>query len=462
MIWGLIVTLNCAAKNFAGIMTLRVLLGCFESAIAPGLMLITGMWYKKEGMPYIHRHDNCSLLIKLEQPLRMGIWYMGCGTAPIIGSLVAYGLLFYTGTAFKAWQILFLVFGLITIATGILVILILPDNPMTCRWLSKEEKLVAIERLRDNKNSIENKHFKWSQFKEVFTDPQTYFLSIYTIAGLIPNGATSSFQGILINSMGFDTKQTQLLTLPGGVVTILVVWVTGWLGGKYNARILWSCITLLVGILGACMLAFLKKSPAGQLAGNYLIFFTTAPLSLSYALVSANYAGHTKKVTMNAVMLMSFCLGNILGPLTFRGRDAPEYVPAKIALIVSMAVSLLFTAALYPYYVWENKRRDKMREEGEVQEDADWMDLTDRENRSFRVSSPFLQLLFLFLVMTKFGANLWFIVLLLNFTACLDDFTAAWLCVYTRRHWIISFAIGFLSYMPYFTLGLTAFTFAVG
>lgn len=103
-----------------------------------------------------------------------------------------------------------------------------------------------------------------------------------------------------------------------------------------------------------------------------------------------------------------------------------------------------------------------MREEGEVQEDADWMDLTDRENRSFRVSSPFLQLLFLFLVMTKFGANLWFIVLLLNFTACLDDFTAAWLCVYTRRHWIISFAIGFLSYMPYFTLGLTAFTFAVG
>ena len=35
MIWGLMTTLNCAANNFAGLMTLRVLLGCFESAIAP-------------------------------------------------------------------------------------------------------------------------------------------------------------------------------------------------------------------------------------------------------------------------------------------------------------------------------------------------------------------------------------------------------------------------------------------
>lgn len=34
-LWGLMTTLNCTAKNFGGLMTLRVLLGCFESAIAP-------------------------------------------------------------------------------------------------------------------------------------------------------------------------------------------------------------------------------------------------------------------------------------------------------------------------------------------------------------------------------------------------------------------------------------------
>jgi hypothetical protein len=67
-------TLNCTAKNFPGLMVLRVLLGCFESAIAPAyvhsprtpfldlflyhfrLILITSMWYKRDGtFIFIHQ-----------------------------------------------------------------------------------------------------------------------------------------------------------------------------------------------------------------------------------------------------------------------------------------------------------------------------------------------------------------------------------------------------------------------
>jgi sugar phosphate permease len=44
ILWGVCVTLNCACKSFAALMAVRVLLGCFESAVAPALMLITGMW----------------------------------------------------------------------------------------------------------------------------------------------------------------------------------------------------------------------------------------------------------------------------------------------------------------------------------------------------------------------------------------------------------------------------------
>lgn len=44
--WGTIVVCTSAAKNWAGLVTTRVLLGVFESAVAPSLMLITTMWYK--------------------------------------------------------------------------------------------------------------------------------------------------------------------------------------------------------------------------------------------------------------------------------------------------------------------------------------------------------------------------------------------------------------------------------
>lgn len=61
-LWGVMVACTSAAKNFGGLVSLRVLLGVFESAVAPALILISSMWFK--------RH---------EQPLRIGIWYCGTG-----------------------------------------------------------------------------------------------------------------------------------------------------------------------------------------------------------------------------------------------------------------------------------------------------------------------------------------------------------------------------------------------
>lgn len=109
-----------------------------------------------------------------------------------------------------------------------------------------------------------------------------------------------------------------------------------------------------------------------------------AGLPLMYAWVAANFAGHTKKVTMNAVLLISFCLGNIIGPLTFRDRDAPEYLPAKIAIIVADVFSIIVIIILRFYYVWENKRRDRLA--ASHQENIEFLDLTDKENMEFRYS----------------------------------------------------------------------------
>jgi MFS family permease len=82
---------HCIAKNFGGIVTLRVLLGIFEAAVTPCLMLITGAWYKRS-----------------EQPLRIASWYLGVGSGTIIGALSSYGFQFYVGKVFKSWQVGFI------------------------------------------------------------------------------------------------------------------------------------------------------------------------------------------------------------------------------------------------------------------------------------------------------------------------------------------------------------------
>lgn len=142
------------------------------------------MWYK--------RH---------EQVVRMGWWYQGTSVAPMVSALVAFGFGHWSASnpnlSFKSWQILFLLFGLITIVIGILTFVFLPDSPMKSR-LKEEEKVHIIERVRDNQTGIENKKFKWKQFVEALADYKTWFLSLIVITTNIPNGAVSSFSSIII------------------------------------------------------------------------------------------------------------------------------------------------------------------------------------------------------------------------------------------------------------------------
>jgi MFS family permease len=306
------------------------------------------------------------------------------GTATVTGALVAYGLLYYTADRFRSWQLMFLIFGLITIAVGIAIVLFLPDNPMSSR-LSHEEKIVAIERLRENKTGIENKHFKMEQFLESWKDPQTYLIILIVSSMMVPNGAIGSFSAILIKGFGYTTKQTELLSIPGGVILTIFILAGTYFAGKYDQRCLCIVAILCCGLLGSCLMAFSDKK-AAKLVGNYLTNCVGSALPLTYSIVAANTAGHTKKVTMNAVLMMSFCLGSILGPLTFRTKDAPQYMPAKIAIVATVSVSIAATLVLRCYYVFENRRRDANNEGTEHQQNSEFLDLTDIANPEFRVS----------------------------------------------------------------------------
>lgn len=302
--------------------------------------------------------------------------------------MISFGFQHVHSPTFSSWQIMFLVVGLITVVMGVVNFFFLPDNPMSSR-LTHAEKIVAIERLRENRTGIENKHFKWKQVKECFIDPQTWLLALITIASDIPNGAISSYQATIIKNFGYTSEQSALLQIPSGGVSVTCILLATWLAGRYQQRGINVINLLIPGILGGCLMAFLPAdNKAGKLIGNYLTNCIGASLPLLYSWVGANYAGHTKKVTMNAILLMAFCLGNIIGPLTFIKNQGPNFIGAKIAIIVSCSVAAVLAAILRTYYVLENKRRDRKAEaEGRLGvhvQDSEFLDLTDWENKEFR------------------------------------------------------------------------------
>lgn len=129
-----------------------------------------------------------------------------------------------------------------------------------------------------------------------------------------------------------------------------------------------------------------KHNKAGVLIGIYLVNAIVATLPILYQWTMANCAGHTKRAFSSALVAGSFSVGNIIGPQTFQARDAPEYRPAKIAVLATQAAAGTLAFVLFLYYVWENRRRASTADEGEeeVIDETKWAGLTDKENRWFR------------------------------------------------------------------------------
>jgi hypothetical protein len=73
---------------------------------------------------------------------------------------------------------MFVTLGVLTIMVGILTIILMPDNPMSAKWLSDTEKTAAIQRVAENQTGIQNRHFKWHHLRELALDVQIWLLVI--------------------------------------------------------------------------------------------------------------------------------------------------------------------------------------------------------------------------------------------------------------------------------------------
>ena len=110
---------------------------------------------------------------------------------------------------------------------------------------------------------------------------------------------------------------------------------------------------------------------------------------MSLTIVSSNIAGYTKKQLTGAVLFTGYCVGNIIGPQTFRDREKPGYRSAYVAMLVGYSVKLCAVLVLFVYMWSVNRRRDResagrVEEEEREAVEAGMHDVTEIDNRGFR------------------------------------------------------------------------------
>ncbi|PWY81540.1 MFS general substrate transporter [Aspergillus sclerotioniger CBS 115572] len=130
--WGVILCCSAVAQNFAGMMSLRVILGVLEAVITPALTMYTSMWYTRT-----------------EPTPRYGLWYSGLGTGQIIGGLISFAAQHAPSTLpFHGWRIMFVVIGAANILAALLVLFLLPTTPTTATFLTSHDKNRITQRLQ--------------------------------------------------------------------------------------------------------------------------------------------------------------------------------------------------------------------------------------------------------------------------------------------------------------------------
>ncbi|QYS98616.1 MFS domain-containing protein [Trichoderma simmonsii] len=375
IMWGIVLSLFAVTENFGGAVVIRLFLGIFEAAVTPGFALFVSQWYTKK-----------------EQGLRTGIWFSFNGWAQIFGGLVAYGFAHGASTygfSIAPWKAIFVFTGVLTSTVGIIFLFIMPDNQLNARFLTKEERLLAIQRIKVNEQGIGNKHFKWYQVKEALLDPAIWGFVFYALVADIPNGGISNFFSQLIVSFGYTPQQSLLYGTPGGAVEVVSLLLCGYLGDRLGSRILVCMSGLVVAMIGVIMIVAIPlDKPAGRLAGYYLTQASPTPFVALLSLISTNVAGWTKKTTVAAMYLVAYCVGNIIGPQTFRPSDAPEYRPAEITILVCWAACLVDLVFIWWYYRRQNLKKSLLRADPSYTriENQEFLDMTDKENPEFNYS----------------------------------------------------------------------------
>ncbi|KAL7003928.1 hypothetical protein EMMF5_006531 [Cystobasidiomycetes sp. EMM_F5] len=200
-------------------------------------MVIVGSFYKKN-----------------EQAFRMGVWYSMTGLASVGVEHMQHGSELslnhelnlravnygwgQVGNGVNTWRYMYYWAGALTIAWGIVLLWLLPGDPVHARGFDERQRYIMVARLRSNNAGVRNKHFKMAQIVELLLDLKFWITFSIALLSMICNvrscsycieaqddreafveqGPVSSFLPIIIQSLGFSTLTTLLLFMPAGAI----------------------------------------------------------------------------------------------------------------------------------------------------------------------------------------------------------------------------------------------------
>ncbi|KAL8738255.1 MAG: hypothetical protein Q9181_000935 [Wetmoreana brouardii] len=387
IVWGLIAMLTATVTSWRGLFAQRFFLGFVESIIPTGFMCIVSGYYTQG-----------------EQALRQSWWFSSTGGWTIIGGALNYGFAQITGGSLRRWQYIYLLAGALTVLFGCLCFVI-PNSAVSAWFLSPEERVIAVERLRKGQTGVRCQVLKRSQLREAVLDLKIWLVAFVMAGAYTVNGAYWTK-----GDTSYTTLDSILLQFPLGAIVFIFILLTGYLSSRiHNIRLILLILCCLPVIAGCAMIwksSWYHRAPT-PVAGYTIIGFFGPVVSLIISIGMANVAGATKKSFTAAAIFVAYCVGNIVGPQLIKTQTLKRHYPELwLGLIIwyvlhtlhyalfffhkksefspSYCIVIILAIALYIHLRRENRKRDSLPQDEAERDSFAFKDLTDKENPYFR------------------------------------------------------------------------------
>ncbi|UKZ83772.1 hypothetical protein TrVFT333_011585 [Trichoderma virens FT-333] len=294
--WGIITMCLGFVRSFGSFAAVRALLGIAEGGLFPGIVL------------YLSRS---------------------------MGGLLARGLsAIGPRGGLEGWRWIFIIEGLLTVASGLIAFVALPNNVASAGFLSTEERDFAAERLANDSGGRFNpaleaeETFKWSEVRRGIFNVQIWLTSTAYFALLSGVYSFGLFLPTIVNDLKITTNanKVQLWTvIPYAVATPTTVFIA-FISDRIKLRGVPMLVMLPISIAGYATIAHVQSASVrfGMTCLMAMGMYSSVPCVLVWN--ANNSAGHYKRATTSALQLAIANCGGFVATFVYPNKDGPIYL----------------------------------------------------------------------------------------------------------------------------------------
>ncbi|KAG0151748.1 hypothetical protein CROQUDRAFT_698299 [Cronartium quercuum f. sp. fusiforme G11] len=352
-VWGIVTTFQGSVDKFLTsrkkkISTEYIFLSHI-GGIYPAIVLYLSNFYKRE-----------------ELQIRIAIFSSSASLSGAISGLLAYWLIKMDGLrGIPGWGWIFIIEGIFTTLFGLFGFLVFPLSPSTCRFLTPKQRKILATRIEKSRPGVaveEEEHFAWSQVWKAYKSPHVLLTSLALFMTGTNLYSLAYFQPTIIQSLGYSSSSTQLISVPPFAAGFLAMILTSYLSDRFRARGLTAVLCATLGLLGY-LLYFFSPTHSSRYASLFLS--TVGIYSVSptlYAWLANNSTPHYRKAAAIALGPVSANSGGILSTWLFSSSEKPDYrTGITVNLVFSGGIIILCMTNLF-WLNYNNKVKKKDRE----------------------------------------------------------------------------------------------------